>query len=265
VMANWQTFSKGSPNDQQAIVIVTSELFPPYVSRNVVDKLAAMIPGKLNENAQDAINLLQPRYDLSGAWRCTARCQSSNNPAAIQQTTKGLIFTNEVGNVSNGVYKSATQFAAIEWGDLGGIVQEGGRTITWLNGSVWTKIIEEARTRASAGNSVYTVFPHYRRANQPSLDFRQVVRTRLTEQGFRVAGDTGDSDVRPTAEGGAEGPHISYFIDQNHPDDEQQKTKNAALAVAESLNQSLPAGLGPFVIKEHKEQTNQTNFLAVWF
>ena len=78
-------------------------------------------------------------------------------------------------------------------------------------------------------------------------------------------GDTGDSEVESSAGGGAEGPHVSYFIDKDQTDAEQQKAKNAATIVADLLNRNLPQGLGPFVIKEHKKVPNQTIFLGVWF
>jgi hypothetical protein len=81
-----------------------------------------------------------------------------------------------------------------------------------------------------------------------------------------MTSDTGDSDVASTAAGGAEGPHVSYFIDPNRPDAEKQKIKNAAQRVADLLNekQGLPQGFGPFVIKEHND-SSQAHSLGVWF
>jgi hypothetical protein len=37
MMVNWPAFSMGTTDDRQAIIIVTAELFPQYVSRNIIE------------------------------------------------------------------------------------------------------------------------------------------------------------------------------------------------------------------------------------
>jgi hypothetical protein len=85
------------------------------------------------------LNRLQPGYDLSGEWRCTAGCQIPDGPTRIQQSKIELVLTNEVGSVARGIYKSPTQFVAIEWGALNAFIQDGGKRIAWQNGSVWER------------------------------------------------------------------------------------------------------------------------------
>jgi hypothetical protein len=138
LMNNWAIFSTGNNIDRQALVFVSGELFPTYVSKYVVRRLYELIPGTPDPALSEAIDSLRPPYDLTGTWMCTAKCQGSN-PASIQQNLTGLIFTSEVGSVSTGVYKTRTTVAAIEWGDLGGIVRDDGCTINWFDSRVWKK------------------------------------------------------------------------------------------------------------------------------
>jgi hypothetical protein len=138
IMANWPTFSKGSNEDRQALIVVTSQ-FPTFAGSKTMEKLIALFPNANTQGVQDALKQLQPRFDLSGAWRCTAKCQMSDKPGSILQNNAGLILTNEVGSIATGIYKTPTQFAAIQWGDLDAYIQDDGRKIIWQNGSIWEK------------------------------------------------------------------------------------------------------------------------------
>ena len=97
---------------------------------------------------------------------------------------------------------------------------------------------------------------------------RQVVRNSLTSEGFIIASESGDSTVASTKGAGgrsAEGPHVGYFINPNHSEEEKVKIKNAAQRVADILNANLPAGLGPFEIRPHTNLPHQTHYFGLWF
>jgi hypothetical protein len=137
IMGHWTTF-KGTEEDRQALITVTS-LFPTFATNNMMNRLADLLSQPKSKGVQDALNQLQPVYDLSGEWRCTVKCQIPNGLTRIHQSKIELVLTNEVGTLATGIYKSPTQFVAIEWGALNAYVQQEGKRISWQNGSVWER------------------------------------------------------------------------------------------------------------------------------
>lgn len=137
---NWQSFSKASDGDRQAIVTIVTTLLPPDVAKDVVPKLVAAMPAKPDPNLQKALDLLNIPYNLTGSWRCTVKCQSNNPAKIVQASNSNLTITSEVGNSSSGVYKSPAEILAIDWGGLGASIEADGKKINWKNGTVWTKI-----------------------------------------------------------------------------------------------------------------------------
>src|SRR5262245_38577519 len=63
--------------------------------------------------------------------------------------------------------------------------------------------LKVAAVRAAdiADNSKFTIFPHYRKQDAISNQFRQVVRNSLTSEGFIIASESGDSTVASTKDG----------------------------------------------------------------
>ncbi len=71
--------------------------------------------------------------DISGAWMYNGKSTQ------IAQAGNSLTFTNEVGGTSAGTFDSSTQVTATGWGNLVGTLSNNDDTITWSNGTVWTK------------------------------------------------------------------------------------------------------------------------------
>jgi hypothetical protein len=139
VLTNWQNF-KATREDRQVVVRVTSEFFPSWASKKVIENIFMPEDGAEKLALQQLLDRLKPKFDLSGIWRCATRCQDiTGQVAKITQNDTRLIFTNERGSVSPGVYKTPTEFSAIEWGD-GGIVQNEGKEVLWFGGPVWLKV-----------------------------------------------------------------------------------------------------------------------------
>src|SRR5262249_32604566 len=74
-----------------------------------------------------------PAVDLAGAWQIDGQATS------ITQVGTVLTFTNENGTQSSGTLVSDTQVTATDWGNLNGTVNASVDTITWANGTIWTR------------------------------------------------------------------------------------------------------------------------------
>jgi hypothetical protein len=72
---------------------------------------------------------------IGGTWRI------NNQPTTISQTANGgLLFINEGGARSAGRFLDATTVIATDWvGGLRGKLEDGGNTIRWANGTVWSR------------------------------------------------------------------------------------------------------------------------------
>ena len=71
---------------------------------------------------------------LHGAWTCSGR------PTSVRQDGASLVFTNEYGQTSNGYFTDANTVVASDWeGGLRGVLQDGGKTIRWVNGTAWSR------------------------------------------------------------------------------------------------------------------------------
>jgi hypothetical protein len=70
--------------------------------------------------------------DLAGTWLFNGR------EARIDQNGSSLTFTNEFGSVTSGQFLSPTEVRANLWG-ITGRISEDENTITWSNGTVWTR------------------------------------------------------------------------------------------------------------------------------
>lgn len=77
--------------------------------------------------------------NLSGSFTCEGP-HCGKGTATVTQAGQNLIFTNESGMTSKGRFLSKYSVIADDWeGGLHGEVSADGRTITWSNGSVWTR------------------------------------------------------------------------------------------------------------------------------
>jgi hypothetical protein len=73
-------------------------------------------------------------------------------PTHVTQSGSSLTFINEAGNSSAGMFLSATEVVATDWGPLNGTLSGGN--ILWANGSTWVK--DSPRFAAGAGGSAST-------------------------------------------------------------------------------------------------------------
>ncbi|HEY3964028.1 MAG TPA: hypothetical protein VGM05_05680, partial [Planctomycetaceae bacterium] len=71
--------------------------------------------------------------NIAGAWMYNGKATS------IAQSGNNLTFTNEVGGTSAGTFDSSTEVTATTWNNLTGTLSNNDQTITWSNGTVWTK------------------------------------------------------------------------------------------------------------------------------
>jgi hypothetical protein len=114
-------------------------------------------------------------------------------------------------------------------------------------------------------NSKFTIFPHYRPQVSASVDLRQDVRRRLSEKGFVVARDEGDSEVKPGSP--SNGARVDFFTNPNIDAAEQKTTTDMAQKVLKILNDP-PTALGPFGPNPHQEKSygsQQQRYFGVWF
>jgi hypothetical protein len=123
-------------------------------------------------------------------------------------------------------------------------------------------------------NASYRTFLHYNRSDITSGSYAEHIRTSLSEQGFVVAGASGDSTVKHEVTDTNEGPHVSFFVADNCPDPKkphpaaQDITPQEQMAkrIADFLNTDTqkPAGYGTFVVKCHSNYPSQVSFLGLW-
>jgi hypothetical protein len=71
--------------------------------------------------------------NIAGAW------QINGKQATIAQNGSTLSFTNENGGTSAGLFVTATEVQASDWGNLTGTLSNNNQTITWSNKSVWQR------------------------------------------------------------------------------------------------------------------------------
>ncbi len=76
--------------------------------------------------------------DIGGAWE--SNYTDDWKATSISQAGKTLVFTNEFGDSSPGVFVSATSVKATKWeGGLGATISPDGKTIKWSNGTTWRR------------------------------------------------------------------------------------------------------------------------------
>jgi hypothetical protein len=120
------------------IVPVFILLFPPLGQHLAV---AGSMPSNMEEHpASNGQGFTV--WSIGGAWTCDGR------PTSITQDGSGnLVFTNQMGGLSKGRFLNTDTVIATEWeGGLHGSVQDGGKTIRWANGTVWSRSLSGAGT-----------------------------------------------------------------------------------------------------------------------
>ena len=75
--------------------------------------------------------------NISGPWKF------GNAPANITISNGQLIFTNERGGQSMGMFITASEVEAVDWGNLTAVLSGNGetQTLTWANQSIWVRLL----------------------------------------------------------------------------------------------------------------------------
>lgn len=79
--------------------------------------------------------------NLTGDWICTKKCPAGGEGkiAKIAQQESRLHFTNEGGGISEGRFENPNTVIATQWGNLRGAIKDGGTSIHWSNGTIWSR------------------------------------------------------------------------------------------------------------------------------
>jgi hypothetical protein len=103
--------------------------------QGLIDQIAKC---ERERNGQSSETNARP-LNLSGSYTCEGP-PCSEGTDTVSQSGEQLTFKNEKGKTSSGHFLSKFSVIADDWeGGLRGEVSSDGKTITWANGSKWTR------------------------------------------------------------------------------------------------------------------------------